>query len=145
MAFNTRKMVAGDVDAVVGIEKACFSSPLVSADFDKFMKDGLGLVSEFDRKVSGYVVAERVLDEAHIVRVAVIPDLRRKGIGSDLISRLILEGKAAGVKKFYLEVRASNAPSRRLYEKAGFSEVRVRKEYYSDNDGCGEGDWQGCS
>jgi len=129
MSFKIRKMAPGDLDEVISIETTCFPSPLEKKDFERFVKEGYGFVCVLDGKIAGYVVADKVLDEAHLVRIAVSPGLRRRGIGRALLSELLSKGG-----RFYLEVRISNEPSIRLYESAGFRRVRVRKGYYSDKD-----------
>jgi ribosomal-protein-alanine N-acetyltransferase len=127
------KLTAKDIAAVLEIERDCFPSPLADEDFRQFARDGLSFTSRVDGNIVGYVVGEKVLDEYHIVRIAVAPKFRRRGIGAELIKRLLDEARGSGIKKIYLEARKSNEASRRLYGKAGFAEVYVRKGYYADN------------
>ena len=64
------------------------------------------------------------------MNVAVHPDRRRQGIAENLITHLIQELKNRGSHALMLEVRASNAPAIALYEKLGFRQVGLRKNYY---------------
>ncbi|MDR0424918.1 MAG: ribosomal protein S18-alanine N-acetyltransferase, partial [Clostridiales Family XIII bacterium] len=81
----------------------------------------------------GYAGAWAVLDEGHVTNVAVHPDFRRRRVAASLLSELIAFMEAdAGILKFILEVRASNAGAIKLYEAFGFERYGVRKAYYSD-------------
>ena len=67
-----------------------------------------------------------------IVNVAVRKSLRRRGIAQDLLNTLIDDAKKLILSTLMLEVRESNVSARSLYEKMGFNEVGVRKNYYSN-------------
>jgi ribosomal-protein-alanine N-acetyltransferase len=71
-----------------------------------------------------------VLDEGYISNVAVAPMYRGQGIGSGLIRELIERARKRGASFLTLEVRQSNIPARRLYEKFGFCDVGCRRNYY---------------
>jgi ribosomal-protein-alanine N-acetyltransferase len=74
-----------------------------------------------------------IIDEAHIGTIAVHPDFRQCGIGSQFLASILLAAKAEGAIKAFLEVRSSNVAARALYRKFGFFEDGVRRHYYSDN------------
>ena len=65
-----------------------------------------------------------------MMNVAVHPDFRRQGIGQMLVAALADELKQAGNRCLTLEVRASNAPAIAMYQKLGFEQVGLRKNYY---------------
>lgn len=123
-----------DIPAVLKIEEGAFPIPLNKADIEKGVLDDLSFVARVGIEAIGYILAEKVLDEAHIIRIAVREANRGAGIGRRLMEKLFNEGKLGGVNKYYLEVRASNVAARQFYNKAGFMEVFTRKKYYSDND-----------
>jgi ribosomal-protein-alanine N-acetyltransferase len=58
--------------------------------------------------------------------------VRREGIASALLARVLQEGVSLGARRATLEVRRSNEPARLLYERFGFSIAGVRRAYYSD-------------
>jgi ribosomal-protein-alanine N-acetyltransferase len=66
------------------------------------------------------------------MKMAIHPEMRRKGLGFFLLARMIEKGRSEGAEKIWLEVRLSNHVARGLYEKAGFMEVGRRKAYYSN-------------
>jgi len=81
-------------------------------------------------KLLGYAGVWIILDEGHISNVAVHPDYRRKGIAEKLVMELVEALKKRDSRCLTLEVRASNEPARALYEKLGFVQVGLRKNYY---------------
>ena len=133
MRFEVKALVDDDVKAALEIERMCFPQPLTSEDFLRFIKEGYALSAKDGDKYLGYVVAEKILDECHIERIAVHPVFRKQGVGEKLFLSLALAAKEAGGRKMYLEVRENNFASRALYNKMGFIEVYTRVGYYSDN------------
>ena len=82
--------------------------------------------------ILGYAGLLMVPDEADITKVSVRKDAQGRGIGKQLLDALHALAYEYGVRKVFLDVRESNLPARRLYEKCGYREVGRRKEYYSD-------------
>ena len=83
--------------------------------------------------VVGYVGVWLMVDEAHIVAIAVRESYRRKGLGERLLYDAIELALANKQENVTLEVRRSNTGAQALYEKYRFLNVGVRKRYYSDN------------
>ena len=88
------------------------------------------LIAEAGGLVCGYVVAWFVLDEGEIGNLAVHAEVRRQGVGAQLLDGAIAAVRTARVEALYLEVRDSNAAARALYASRGFVEVGRRREYY---------------
>ncbi len=88
------------------------------------------LVAEDDGTVAGYVGSQTVMDETDMMNVAVHPDYRRQGIAEELVTALIRALKEKGSHCLTLEVRASNLPAQKLYEKLGFDQIGLRRNYY---------------
>jgi ribosomal-protein-alanine acetyltransferase len=86
-----------------------------------------------EQHLVAYIIAHRILDEAHIVSFAVTEGERRSGLGSLLLGTALSQLKADGVAIVTLDVRVSNDAARRLYESFGFAVVGVREHYYSSN------------
>ena len=127
-----------DLEAVCRIEALSFPTPWPKTLFIEELKNPLShsyiaRVEEDDREVvAGYIVFWVVVDEAHILNVAVHPDYRGKGIGKGLVRSAIETCKALDLRRVFLEVRRSNIVARRLYSGLGFRVVGIRKGYYSD-------------
>ena len=87
---------------------------------------------EVNDKIAGFIVLMDVVDAAEIIRVAVLPEYREMGIGTKLIEKAVEEIMKKGMKNIFLEVRESNSNAIKLYNKSGFEECGVRKNYYSN-------------
>jgi [ribosomal protein S18]-alanine N-acetyltransferase len=83
--------------------------------------------------VVGYIGVWLMVDQAHIVAIAVREDYRRQGLGELLLSESIDLALANGQESVTLEVRRSNESAQALYEKYRFIKVGVRRRYYTDN------------
>ena len=120
------------ITQVAALEKLCFSDPWSENSVASELKNPLScwLVAEEDGVVAGYVGSQTVMDESDMMNVAVHPDYRRKGIAEKLVMELVESLKKRDSRCLTLEVRASNEPARALYEKLGFVQVGLRKNYY---------------
>ena len=127
-----RDMEEGDVPSVAVIERISFSAPWSETSFfnEIFKTRSLSKVAERDDTIVGYICTEIVLDEAHILTLAVHPGFRQSGIASLLVKQAAEELKARGCRFLFLEVRASNRAAQRLYEAFNFKLVGIRKQYY---------------
>lgn len=90
------------------------------------------VAAEDDGAVVGFVCFRVAGQEAEVLNLAVLPALRRRGIGSQLLDQAVREASERGAMRLFLEVRKANAPAIRLYERHGFAAVGVRPAYYKD-------------
>lgn len=130
MRYTIRKAVSADLEAMFEIEQACIADPWSMAAFESsFSANGaLFFVAEAESgEVCGFVTANAVLDEISIYNIAVKEGFRRLGIASALISEL----EKSEPYRIDLEVRKSNASAIALYEKCGFEQVGMRKNFYA--------------
>ena len=126
------EMKAEHVPQVARLEKLCFADPWSEMSIASELQNiwAYWLVAMQDDMVVGYIGSQSTIDETDVMNVAVHPDWRRQGIAEQLIENLIEELKERGSHALMLEVRASNAPAISLYEKMGFRQVGLRKNYY---------------
>lgn len=82
-----------------------------------------------NNQIIGFAICQTVSDEATLFNIAIVPSHQGNGLGKLLLNKLIARLKEKGVQTLWLEVRESN-PARFLYEKIGFNEVDIRKNYY---------------
>ena len=87
-------------------------------------------MAEWGDQLAAYAILWKVLDEGELANIAVRKDLRGRGIGSGLLSRILEVAEDSGVRSLYLEVRESNEVAREMYARRGFQEIGVRKGYY---------------
>lgn len=129
-------MKEGDINDVLRIEQASFSIPWSREMFLCELTDHpfsyLYVAKDRSGKVLGYICYWLIFDEMNILNLAVDDELRRKGIGSDLIKFALRDGVSRGAGTVILEVRCSNEAAIRLYEKFGFRKAAVRKGYYDN-------------
>lgn len=81
-------------------------------------------------KVIGFLICRRVEDGGEVLKLAVSPSMRRRGIGGMLLRHALAELRKLGVVRISLEVRESNAAAVALYERFGFKRLTIRKGYY---------------
>lgn len=87
-----------------------------------------------NNEIIGFAICQTVLDEATLFNIAISPKHQGKGYGGFLLNGLIDKLREKNIATLWLEVRESN-PARRLYERTGFNEVDIRKNYYPLPDG----------
>jgi len=136
LRYRVRPMTLADVAAVQRIEHDSFRAPWPADAFrQELASNRLAryLVVEDGDEVVGYAGLWLMVDEAHVTTFAVAPGRRRRGIGEVLLAELVSLARRIGASVATLEVRVSNMPARRLYEKYGFMPVGVRRNYYSDD------------
>ena len=119
---------------VAQIEEDSFSIPWTLNDFENELNYNLSIyiVAIKDDEVIGYAGMWHVVNEGHIVNIAVKEEHRRKGVGALLIKKFIEIAREKEMIGLTLEVRMSNAAGQRLYYKFGFKPEGVRRRYYED-------------
>ena len=135
-----RRMGPPHLQAVEEIEKASFAAGWPATAFQRELT-GNGaaryiVVQEAGVEVggiAGFAGLWLMLDEAHVVGVAVLPERRREGLGRLLVHGLLRVAIEEGMTDATLECRVSNLAARALYRSFGFHEVGARKRYYADN------------
>jgi [ribosomal protein S18]-alanine N-acetyltransferase len=129
-------MRVADLPAVHDIERRSFSTPWPPHAYRTEIETNrlaTYLVVRAGRVVVGYAGMWLMVDEAHITTFAVDPPWRRRRIGERLLLAMLDLAISRHAREATLEVRLSNVPARRLYEKYGFRPVGLRPNYYSDN------------
>jgi len=130
------EMRIDDIDPVQEVERASFPVPWPANAFRHELtqnKNAHYIVAKEGEHIVGYAGLWLSLDEAHITTFAVLPQYRRRKIGERMLLSLFERAEKLGAEWLTLEVRASNLPAQRLYEKYGFRPAGVRRRYYSDN------------
>ncbi len=131
--FTVEKYALEDLRGIAEIEKECFEKPwsyesfcMEYADKNKFYfvaKDESG-------KVIGYGGYAHILDEGHIMNIAVTSSHRGQGVARAIVARMLGSARENGISALTLEVNENNAPAIKLYESVGFTYSGTRKHYY---------------
>jgi ribosomal-protein-alanine N-acetyltransferase len=129
-----RRLTYSDLPQVIAIERRSFPTPWSLAMFvlELSKPSGVCLTATLDDRVVGYLVCSRYDAVWHLMNICVDPDLRRHGIASALLQRL-LDRIGDVDAQLTLEVRRSNGPAIALYERFGFRGAGLRRRYYQDN------------
>ncbi|NIR42516.1 MAG: ribosomal protein S18-alanine N-acetyltransferase [Gemmatimonadetes bacterium] len=129
-----RRMDEADLDAVLRIERASFSTPWSRNSFLNLLRrsDTDLWVAEIDGAVVGHAVLWYVGFEGELGNLAVAPDWRRHGLGSYLLDWALEGTRRRDIDTVFLEVRVSNRAAQDLYERRGFRRVGVRRRYYRE-------------
>ena len=129
--MTIERMNETHVAAVAALEKRCFADPWSLSSIASELNNPLALwlVAGEDGDLIGYIGSQSVMGESDMMNVAVHPDHRRKGLGEMLVLALC-EALSGENTSLALEVRSSNAPAISLYEKLGFVQVGLRRNYY---------------
>jgi len=128
----------GDLREIVAIERDSFLTPWSENIFRTEMTCPIsrmlvGRLYRFQKRVvAAYLVYWSVEDEIHIHNIAVRPELRRNGIATRMLEEALRRSRREDARRVTLEVRRSNLPAQRMYEKFGFSVKGVRPGYYPD-------------
>lgn len=130
-------MAAADLEQILAIERASYPLPWQEQHFNDELNSSTATpLTAFDPdgRVVGYICALQVLDEGHILNVAVDPACRGAGIGRLLVQRVLDDCRAQGAAFVSLEVRVSNGAAINLYQQLGFVETGRRKRYYENGE-----------
>jgi [ribosomal protein S18]-alanine N-acetyltransferase len=136
VAIRIEPMTLDDLPRVHAIERASFAVPWPDDAYrNEIRTNRLAsyVVARLGDEVIGFAGLWIMVDEAHVTTFAVDPRWRRRGVGERILLALLDLAVERGAREATLEVRLSNLPARKLYEKHGFRPVGIRPRYYSDN------------
>ena len=125
-----------DVDEIVDFYKSNFSdgwskTMLISA-FESGRFYSLGVKDE--EGIVALITYSVAIDQADVEGIVTRFNKRKNGVAEKLYFYAEKDLIRRGVKKVFLEVREGNFPAKNLYNKCGFKDVSVRKNYYSDGE-----------
>jgi len=129
-------MTAADLDDVMEVERESFGSPwpvemfieeLVNPmSFTLLARDGRG------GTLMGFICCWAVMDEMHILDIAVRPVYRRKGVAKRMLKEAVKRSMKLGIASVTLEVRSKNTAAIGFYKRVGFVSEGIRHKYYTD-------------
>jgi [ribosomal protein S18]-alanine N-acetyltransferase len=134
--ISIRKAVSTDIDHVLAIERLSFASPWTRETLASEIAGkewSRTVVATLDDAPRGFMIYWMVLNEMHLLNLAVHPDYRRTGIATQLLTHLTEVARVEKILDVFLEVRVSNRGAQFLYRKFGFKPIGIRQQYYSDN------------
>lgn len=133
--IRVRLMTAEDIDDAAALEKANLGNEAWTRGqlLDAMTRDDtIYLVAEKAGRIIGLCGVQNASGDGEIYNVSVAGDCRKEGVGYKMVKQLLERGRGLGIKNYTLEVRKSNAPAIRLYEKLGFVSEGVRPNFYDN-------------
>lgn len=132
--IRVRRLLYEDVDAVCALEAEAFSMPWHKQSFIEMIEnpDALYMVAVMENgQIVGCCGLRSIVGEGDISNVVVKKELRGNGIATMLMEELLKTGiEEMHIEAFTLEVRVSNKEAIHLYEKFGFKNEGIRKNFY---------------
>ncbi len=131
--MTIRPIESRDIDAILAIQQA---SPEVAQwtarDYARTVEGEMaGWVAEESAAVAGFLTARRAASDLEILNFAVLANARRRGLGKALLREAVAWARTSHAESAFLEVRASNFPALRFYERHGFRLAGRRPRYYA--------------
>lgn len=138
MAIEFVECSIDDVEAIYQLEKQLFPDPWNKdmLEFELSLNPLSYYVKlEDEGQLIGYGGVQVILDEGHIMNLAIDKKFQRQGYGKVIMRQLLNYLKEQQVSTVLLEVATKNKPAIRLYKSLGFQLGRIRKHYYENDDG----------
>ena len=151
LEFSISQATLEDLDELQGVEDRVFSVPWSRKSFEaelsgnefsqilvargrNAMVRGHRAQPTLSQRMIGYICVWIVFEELRFMNIAVEADMRRRGIGSELLKNAMKIGVKQGVQRALLEVRESNHAAQALYMHFGFEAYGKRDKYYTNPD-----------
>ena len=132
MTISFRPASSDDISAILEIENKTNQMPWTEAQFISSMEVGhFSVVLHEKNNIQGFAIYSPIVPESHLLNIAIHPTHQGKGLGNKLLQQVIFQNKTMGVQVISLEVRVSNLPAIKLYEKRGFLKDAIQPNYYS--------------
>lgn len=130
-------MLEEDIDQVMQIECAAYEFSWTRGIFLDCLKSGYScwVLENQQECMLGYGIISSAVGEAHLLNLCVRPDQQGQGLGFMLAEHLIHIARSYQAETMFLEVRPSNHPALVIYNRLGFNEVGLRRNYYPAADG----------
>ena len=134
MNVHIRWMIRRDMPEVLEIEESSFEFPWTEEDFIRCLRQRncIGMVAEYDEKVVGFMIYELHREQLHVLNFSVGPDCRRRGVGSQMVAKLLGKLSQQRRNQITLEIRETNLAAQVFFRDLGFKAISVLRDYYDD-------------
>jgi ribosomal-protein-alanine N-acetyltransferase len=131
---HIRWMIRRDMPEVQAIEAESFEYPWSEEDFIRCLRQRncIGMVAEYEDHVVGFMIYELHKAKIHVLNFAVDPAFRRRGVGSQMVAKLIAKLSSQRRSRVMLEVRETNLPAQVFFRSNGFRAISVMRNFYDD-------------
>jgi ribosomal-protein-alanine N-acetyltransferase len=135
MRVHIRWMIRRDMPEVLQAEQSSFEYAWTEEDFLRCLRQRncIGMVAECGEKVVGFMIYELHKAKLHILNFAVHPGHRRRGVGAQMVAKLVSKLSSHRRTRITLEVRETNLAAQLFFRAQDFKAVRVLRTYYEDS------------
>ena len=136
VGVQIRWLIRRDMTDVLQIEAGSFENAWTEEDFLCCLRQRncIGMVAEENHDVIGFMIYELHKSQLRVLNFAVMPQMRRRGVGSLMIQRLVDKLSQQRRKDILLDVRESNLDAQLFYKSQGFRAVCVLRRHYDDTE-----------
>ncbi len=134
-SIHIRWMIRRNMPEVLAIEADSFEFPWSAADFVQCLRQRncIGMIAEHEDRVVGFMIYELTKSRIQVLNFSTATDFLRKGVGTQMVSKLIGKLSAQRRTRITLEVRETNLPAQLFWRAKGFRVVSTLREYYQWN------------
>lgn len=135
LRVHIRWMIRRDMPEVLEIERSAFEFPWFEEEFIRCLRQRncIGMVAEHAERVVGFMIYELHKTRLHILNFAVAADARRRGIGRQMIDKLVGKLSSQRRTRISLEVRETNLAAQMFFRASGFRATNVLHDFYDDS------------
>ncbi|MEO0529237.1 MAG: ribosomal protein S18-alanine N-acetyltransferase [Planctomycetota bacterium] len=128
-------MIRRDMEQVLEIEQSAFEFPWSEEDFISCLRrrNCIGMVAERGERVLGFMIYELHKTRLHLLNFSVGADFRRRGIGTQMVDKLVGKLSSQRRTRLSLEVRETNLDAQLFFRGAGFRATSVLRDFYDDS------------
>jgi ribosomal-protein-alanine N-acetyltransferase len=130
--LNYEPMRQADLADVLALEESVYPHPWSMSNFVDSLNSNYEawVLRDQNGALLGYFLLMAIVDEAHLLNVAVAAGMQGQGLGRVLLNQAVACARGLGMESVLLEVRPSNERALRIYERYGFKQIGRRKGYY---------------
>ncbi len=134
VSVHIRWMIRRDMMEVLDIEGQSFEFPWSEDDFIRCLRQRncIGMVAEHDERVAGFMIYELHRNRLHILNFAVATEFYRRGVGQQMVEKLVGKLSSQRRSRIQLEVRETNLGAQLFFRDLGFRAVSVLRDFYDD-------------
>lgn len=130
--LNYEPMQESDIGEVLAVEESVYPYPWSRGNFIDSLTCGYQawVLRDQQQRLLGYFLIMPIVDEAHLLNVAVADEWQGQGLGHFLLNQSVACARGLGLGSVLLEVRPSNTRALEIYQRYGFTQIGRRKGYY---------------
>jgi ribosomal-protein-alanine N-acetyltransferase len=132
---HIRWMIRRDMPEVLSIEHASFEYPWCEEEFLRVLRQRncIGMVAEYGERIVGYMIYELHRNRIHLLDFATHVEFRRRGVGLQMVAKLVGKLSTQRRSRISLLVRETNLQAQLFFRVAGFRAMEVVREHYPDS------------